>query len=1156
MEYPVLTRLQATIKTVLFRTAALLLGLSLIACDGQSASVIPAERYQVDPTQAQRRASDLAQALGLQEYRILSAGNNAELSVTAGSPEYGDSGVLINLAGSVRLREAAVLQKSLWVQRGGPQASLINAQNLIAQVVLPDVVTPTRLTFALVAADSEGYVADDTVTITVLPITQYFSYSIRQSGVSTDPTIEVALLFDSTSNRPETVHFRTEDGTAEAGRDYRAHSGTLNSSEDSNVITLQLFPSPNSAGDRYFSLIFSASSGNFPRRSITIVIPSASTPELTNAITAVKPTHAAPGTIVELSLSGRLEAQAQLRLNGAPIPDFQVFENRATFTVPKTAQSGPLQIVSSTGKSNAVWFQISTDWFTPPAQESRSRGLFGASMVTSYLLVGVDPASQSRPSAQALAESVEGEIIGHISSLGLWQIGVQVEDHEALEALTQNLIQHPGVLYVLPDVWLDNTPQVHHLPLETQTGNYLEEGIAFYQQQFSPTDAEKRQPYFMDMGFTQAGLDYSRSNFVRYLQQNNGMDGNLSLYAPHSFTPIEAPENYRLSDNILAMVAGAGSAGSGVLQQLKRAHGGANLTVTPARTFGEQLAYTLQLARSGAKTVLWTWDLYQSVNFPSAVTEACPEPIWPTQLVLGQDWYDGYHSLLTGFMDTLASRYPSTLIVSQAGDHGNSAPLILGSHLPSSVQHNQLLSVTAHYQHSLLSDLEFLSSCYEPPSVEGMSRAPYANFGAHIDIAASGSFSAITGRGDGERHSTAYAAVTVAVTSALMQSIAPSLSPVQIKQLLRRTSSPFGGEMDGPDYYRVTRPLTAQESMLYEGQSARLNIPAALAAVLGIRAESTIESGDRLQVTIPAGQQSVQQRVRFSIPADRSSIFDKVDILFLVDVSGSYGSDLATFRSQAADLINAFNSGGADVHVGLASFSDFPIDGYGEPTDYPYRLDQSLTDDFIGFASALNGLELLNGGDEPESQLEALFQASQSATGWRAGSLPLIFLATDASFHDSDRDPNYPGAGYTATLQALTDRGIRIFGMQSGNEVPDVLRITADTGGEAFRLSSDSAEILAAVEAALEGVSKEIFVALTAASDRFGLVHDIHALSGEITERGIRITPGEEIEFEITFSRNGLTPTTASVYSVSLHLTADKVATLQHRPITVILEGE
>jgi len=190
-------------------------------------------------------------------------------------------------------------------------------------------------------------------------------------------------------------------------------------------------------------------------------------------------------------------------------------------------------------------------------------------------------------------------------------------------------------------------------------------------------------------------------------------------------------------------------------------------------------------------------------------------------------------------------------------------------------------------------------------------------------------------------------------------------------------------------------------------------------------------------------------------PIDSDKI---VDVVFLVDLSGSYGSSLSNFKSKATEIAEGFSTLGSDTRVGLASFDEFP--SYADSDDFAYNEDKELTYDFEAFNYAVNQMELKWGGDSPESQLEGLYQIA-TTFNWNDKSEKFIFIATDASFHNSDIEEDYPGHGYTETLQALKDKGITVIGLnRGGDDIDDVTTITNATGGTVFYLDSSSSDIV------------------------------------------------------------------------------------------------
>jgi len=55
---------------------------------------------------------------------------------------------------------------------------------------------------------------------------------------------------------------------------------------------------------------------------------------------------------------------------------------------------------------------------------------------------------------------------------------------------------------------------------------------------------------------------------------------------------------------------------------------------------------------------------------------------------------------------------------------------------------------------------------------------------------------------------------------------------------------------------------------------------------------------------------------------------NKLDVALLVDLSGSFRDDLPNFKSEAPNVITRVRAKAPDSRFGLASFIDYPFDGY------------------------------------------------------------------------------------------------------------------------------------------------------------------------------------------------------------------------------------
>jgi hypothetical protein len=155
-----------------------------------------------------------------------------------------------------------------------------------------------------------------------------------------------------------------------------------------------------------------------------------------------------------------------------------------------------------------------------------------------------------------------------------------------------------------------------------------------------------------------------------------------------------------------------------------------------------------------------------------------------------------------------------------------------------------------------------------------------------------------------------------------------------------------------------------------------------------------------------------------------------VDALFLIDNSGSYGDDMPQIQAQAAAVTAKIQAAFPTARFGLATFRDFPFSPFGQSGDTAFQVVLPFTSNVGNFLTALAGIPSPDGGvDGPEAQYEAVFQAltglgrdldgdniagnspgeiAPSSLGWVAGRHRLLYLLTDADFHDSDTE-SYPG---------------------------------------------------------------------------------------------------------------------------------------------------
>jgi len=163
-----------------------------------------------------------------------------------------------------------------------------------------------------------------------------------------------------------------------------------------------------------------------------------------------------------------------------------------------------------------------------------------------------------------------------------------------------------------------------------------------------------------------------------------------------------------------------------------------------------------------------------------------------------------------------------------------------------------------------------------------------------------------------------------------------------------------------------------------------------------------------------------------------------MDVFVNMDTTGSMGGALANLQNAlASTIIPGIQALVPDTQFGAGTFEDFPLGGYGSaPSDQPFELFQPVTNDVMAVQSAVLGFVLGNGGDGPESNIEALYQIATGeglagpaptvvppnavglgGVGFREGALPVVVSITDANSHDAVN--NDCGQAYAGAVQAV-----------------------------------------------------------------------------------------------------------------------------------------
>jgi Mg-chelatase subunit ChlD len=156
---------------------------------------------------------------------------------------------------------------------------------------------------------------------------------------------------------------------------------------------------------------------------------------------------------------------------------------------------------------------------------------------------------------------------------------------------------------------------------------------------------------------------------------------------------------------------------------------------------------------------------------------------------------------------------------------------------------------------------------------------------------------------------------------------------------------------------------------------------------------------------------ALQVRLDAAAPAPRP----RLDLVFLVDATGSMGDEIAKLKSSMRAIAQQIAQlpGQPDTCFGLVAYRD--------RGDAFLTRTHDFTDDLGAFQSVLARVQAGGGGDTPEALNEALHEVVHGLS-WRADAARLVVLVADAPPH-----LDYGGPQYDQDMQAALAKGIKLF---------------------------------------------------------------------------------------------------------------------------------
>ncbi|RZL86108.1 MAG: VWA domain-containing protein [Variovorax sp.] len=142
----------------------------------------------------------------------------------------------------------------------------------------------------------------------------------------------------------------------------------------------------------------------------------------------------------------------------------------------------------------------------------------------------------------------------------------------------------------------------------------------------------------------------------------------------------------------------------------------------------------------------------------------------------------------------------------------------------------------------------------------------------------------------------------------------------------------------------------------------------------------------------------------------------RLDLVFLVDATGSMGDEIGKLKASLRSIANEV--------ARLPSRPDtcFGLVAYRDRGDAFLVRRHDLTNDLGGFQAVLDALQADGGGDYPEAMNEALHEAVHRLSWRGTGATRLVVLLADAPPH-----LDYRGPQYDEDMMAALGKGIKVF---------------------------------------------------------------------------------------------------------------------------------
>ncbi len=196
------------------------------------------------------------------------------------------------------------------------------------------------------------------------------------------------------------------------------------------------------------------------------------------------------------------------------------------------------------------------------------------------------------------------------------------------------------------------------------------------------------------------------------------------------------------------------------------------------------------------------------------------------------------------------------------------------------------------------------------------------------------------------------------------------------------------------------------------------------------------------------------------------AVRSSIDVVFVVDTTGSMGDDISRVKSDINTYLNTLQSNAIDYRVALVDYRDF-ASRTGSKNDYAYNVCLDFTNDAKSIRSAVSALSLGYGGDASETVYSALVDGLKSLS-WRDDAGKAAIVMGDAGALDPEPFTGYTLSSTAEVLKNDFSSPVAVFGIATGSSaLSSFQKIAEATGGKAYS-AANSLDITSLVKSIIK----------------------------------------------------------------------------------------